>query len=104
MFILLDIKKFQKHSLLEILFSFDLTLCKKFSYLVFLTDLHFGTFGDEINIENLKKSFKNKHKEAKYKTAIPMKFSSKFRHNTNEEKFFNFFKELIDDYLRAGNG
>jgi hypothetical protein len=55
MFILTDIKKFQKHILLEIFFSFDLALCKKVSYLVFFTDLHFVTFCDEINFENFKK-------------------------------------------------
>jgi hypothetical protein len=90
MFILTDIKKFQKHTLLEIFFSFDLALCKKVSYLVFFTDLHFGTFCDEIYFENFKNLLKNKHKEAKYKIAIPMKFSSKFRLSTNVEKNINF--------------
>jgi hypothetical protein len=99
MFILSDIKKFQKHSLLEILFSVYLALCKKFSYLVFFTDLHFGTFCDEINFENLKKSPKIKHKEAKYKTAIPMKFLSKVRHNTNGEIF-----SFVSSFFGGGGG
>jgi hypothetical protein len=56
MFILTDIKKYQKHNLLEIFLSFDLAFFKKVSYLVFFTDLHFGTFCDEISFENFKKS------------------------------------------------
>jgi hypothetical protein len=62
MFIVTDIKKFQKHSPLEIFFSFDIALCKKMSYLVFFRDLKFVTFCDEINFENLKKSHRKHQK------------------------------------------
>ncbi len=47
------------------------------SYLVFLKDLYLVTFCDEIKIENFKKSPKNIKKEATYRTAIHMKYSSK---------------------------
>jgi hypothetical protein len=65
MFILTDIKKIQKHTLLEIFFSFELALCKKVSYLVFFKDLHFGNFCDEINFENFKKSPKKQAQGSK---------------------------------------
>jgi hypothetical protein len=65
MLILTDIKKFQKHNLLEIFFSFDLAFFKKVCYLVCFTDLHFGTFCDEINFENFKKSPKNQAQGSK---------------------------------------
>jgi hypothetical protein len=65
MFIITDIKKFRKHTLLEIFFSFDHALRKKISYLVFFTDLHFGTFCDEINFENFKKSLKKQAQGSK---------------------------------------
>jgi hypothetical protein len=41
-------------------------------------------------LKTSKNVLKNKHKEAKYKTAIPMKFSSKFRLSTYVEKNINF--------------
>jgi hypothetical protein len=63
---------------------------QKVSYFVFFIDLYFDTFCDEINFENFKISPKNKHKEGKYKTSIPMKFSSKFRLSTYVEKNINF--------------
>jgi hypothetical protein len=65
MFILIDIKKIQKQTLLKIFFSFDLALCKKVSYLVFSIDLHFVPFCDEINFENLKKSLKKQAQGSK---------------------------------------
>jgi hypothetical protein len=37
-----------------------------------------------------KNLLKNKHKEAKYETAIPMKFACKFRLSTYVEKNINF--------------
>ncbi len=67
MFILTDIKKIQKHTVLEIFFSFDLALYKKVSYLVFFTDLHFVIFCDEIKFEN----FKNITRKQNIKQLFP---------------------------------
>jgi hypothetical protein len=58
----LYIKKFQKHTQLEIFFSFDIALCQKMIYLELFRDLYCVTFCDEINFENLKKS-PRKHQE-----------------------------------------
>jgi hypothetical protein len=58
---------------------------------MFFLDLHLDTFCDEINFENLKKSPKKQSQGSrKYKTAIPMKFSSEFRLSTYVEKNINF--------------
>ena len=65
MFIFKVIKKFQKNTLLEIFFSFDLVFCKKVCYLVFFIDLYFVTFCDEINFENFKKSPKKQAQGSK---------------------------------------
>jgi hypothetical protein len=47
-FIAQDIKKWQKQTLLKILFSFDVVLCQKV--------VHIKFFEDEINFEKSKKS------------------------------------------------
>jgi hypothetical protein len=86
MFILTDIKKFQKHTLLEIFFSFDLALCKKLVIWCFSQICNLALFVTKLILKTSKNLLKNKHKEAKYKIAIPMKFSSKFRLSTNVEK------------------
>jgi hypothetical protein len=70
MFILIDIKKFQKQTLLSIFFSFDLALCKKVSYLVFSIDLYFAIFCDEIKFENFKKSPKKQVQGLKIKKQL----------------------------------
>jgi hypothetical protein len=44
------------------IFSFDIALCKKMSFLVFSRDLLFVTFCDEINFENFKKSARKHQK------------------------------------------
>ena len=90
MFVLKDIKNFQKHTLLEIFFSFDLALCKKMNYMVFFKICTLSLFVTKLILKTSKNLLKNKHKEAKYKTAIPMKFSSKFSLSTNVKKNINF--------------
>ncbi len=72
-------------------FSLLILLCAKkqviwcFSQICIL-----ALFVTKLILKTSKNLLKNKHKEAKYKTAIPMKFSSKFRLSTNVEKNTNF--------------
>jgi hypothetical protein len=56
------IKKFQKHTLLQIFFSFDVALCKKMLSLRLFKDFLFVRFCDEINFKNSKQSPK-KHQQ-----------------------------------------
>ncbi len=51
-FISQDMKFFQKHTLFEIFFSFDLILCQKGVNMAFFKDLYFVRFCDKINFEN----------------------------------------------------
>ncbi len=44
-----DIKKFQKQTLLQIFFSFDVVWCQKVVNMMFFEDLYFVRFCDEIN-------------------------------------------------------
>ncbi len=57
---------------------------------MFFLDLDFDTFVTKLILKTSKNVLKNKHKEAKYKTAIPMKFSSRFRLSTFVEKILTF--------------
>ncbi len=90
MLIWTDIKKFLKHILLEIFFSFDLALCKKLVIWCFSQICILSLFVTNLILITSKNVLENKHKEAKYKTAILMKFSSKFRLSSNLEKNINF--------------
>ena len=58
--------------------------------MVFFLDLDFDTFVTKLILKTSKNVLKNKHKEAKYSKAIPMKFASKFRLSTYVEKNINF--------------
>ncbi len=79
-----NILSFKYFSLLIFLYA------KKLVIWCFLQICRLTLFVTKLILKNSKNLLKNKHKEAKYKTAIPMKFSSKFRLRTYVEKNINF--------------
>jgi hypothetical protein len=89
-FISQDMNFFQKHTLFEIFFCFGLFYAKKgliwrFSKIYSLSD-----FVTKLILKTKKNLPENTNKEGTYKTAIPMKYSSKFLKRRKVQKKLSF--------------
>ncbi len=89
-FISQDMNFFQKHTLFEIFFSFDLILCQKGVNMAFLKIYTLSDFVTKLIFKTKKNLPENTNKEGTYKTAIPMKYSSKFLKRRKVQKKLSF--------------